>query len=510
MPGSAWQVGRNRDFRGGETQAELPEEVGRNQLIRMENAMLFPSGWLTAAHQADTTLITGATLGVAIVPGANGTYTAHSAAGDGFVYSKLLDTSATTSFTMDAGTPHAVAGSRIVGVHRAVRFLGKDYVPNPNSDDTKDGVLNLTDYSIHNIAGSSATASKLRLYLNRLWMIFSDGTLRHSDNGSASSWNALNTILLPNSEPVVDFHPVQGGAIVYSSTAIYAMYGSTYSDITFIQLAASSPDSPKHFTTGSVEVNGAVFILSAHGVYRATLNGAELIPHRQNVFFRAHYDIFSDPAKTGVTATYLAQFQAILFSWPAVYKIGGQSLIFYLSGAMSKLNRLLPTEFPYIVAMNDVNTDYLVGTVAGTLVKSEYPNPNMLTPQPAILQTRHEDCDSFRDKVWSEFVITTNEPVFGLTLQAYLDYSDTPVTVADNAACAKGENTFWLDDLPRSKTISMLINIDSQSPITLVSDDDENTVITDEYGNELAVGSNPSSWTIKEIRLRYREAGPAL
>lgn len=508
MPGSAWQVGRNRDFRGGETQAKLPEEIGRNQLIRMENAMLFPNGWLTAAHQADTTLITGATLGVAIVPGANGTYTAYSASGDDIVYSKFLDTASEASFPMGAGTMHGVVGSRIVGVQKSVRFLGKDYVPNPNADDTKDGILNLTDFSLINIPGSAATASKLRLYMNRLWLIMSDGTLRHSDNGSATSWNALNTILLQNSEPIVDFHPVQGGAIVYSATAIYAMYGATYSDITFIQLTGTTPDSPKHFTTGSVEIEGSVYILSSAGIYRATLNGVELIPHHQEVYFRNHYDIFSDPSKTGVTATYLTQFRAILFSWPESYKVGGQSLVFHLTGAVSKLNRLLPTVFPYIVAMNDVNTDYLIGTDAGTLAKSEYPNPNMLTPQPAVLQTRHEDCDAYRDKVWSEFVIVTNEIVYGVTVKAYLDYATTPIPVAENVVCVNGENTFWLDDLPRSKTISMEIDIDGNLPMMLVSD--EGVPLTDGFGNGLLAGGNPTNWTIKEIRLRYREAGPAL
>lgn len=510
MPGSSWQMGRARDFRGGETQASLPEEVGRNQLLRIENALLYPSGFLTASHQLDTQLVTGATLGLAIVPSTDGTYNMYSASGNGVVYGQFLDTGADSPVEMTLGSTNNVVGSRIVGVSRAVKFLGKYYCPNPNSDDTKDGILNLTDFTLINIPGSSATAGKLRLYVNRLWMIYSDGTLRHSDNGNAASWNALNVILLPNSEPIVDFHPVQGGAIIYSRSAIYAMYGSTYTDITFIELLQSDTDNPKHFTTGSVEVNGVVYILGAEGVYQASLNGAQLVPHHQETFFKAYHDIYSDPNKT-MTAMYLKDFNAIIFTCPEVYKVGGQSLVFYLTGAYSKLNKLLPTAFPYALAMNDGNTDFIWGSAEGILVKSEYPSANQLTPQVSIIQTRHEDCDTYREKVWSEFALVTEETVYGVTIQALLDCCEDLWTVADNVACTRGENTFWLDELPRSKTISVLITINNGTVLTLVSDDDANDVLVDDdSGDELVASVNPGNWTIKEMRLRYREAGPAL
>lgn len=507
MPASIWQVGRNRDFRGGETQADLPEEVGRNQLLRMENAMIFPGGRLTAAHQVDTETITNAELGVAIILGADGTYTAYAAPGNGILYSQFLDTSSVNPADMASGTETEIAGARIVGVHKSVKFLGKEYCPNPNSDDTKDGILNLTDLELINIPGSSATASKLRLYTNRLWLIYSDGTMRHSDNGSATVWNALNVLLLPNSEPIIDFHPVQGGAIIYSATAIYAMYGSNYTDISFVPLILN-----KQFTTGSIETAGIVFILSTEGVYRAALNGAELLPHHQEVFFSDHFHIFSDPAKV-VTAIHMQDLNAIIFTWREVYHVGGQSLVFYLAnGAMSKLNRLLPTAFPYAMALNDSNTDYLWGVSAGVFAKSAYPSPQMTAPQVAIIQTRHEDCDSFRDKVWSELVIVVDEAaVYGVTVQAVLDESDTPITVASEIACVKGDNTIWLDDLPRSKTISILITINNTASLTIVSDDDSSMILTDDdTGDELVATVNPGNWTIKELRLRYREAGPAL
>lgn len=509
MPGSQWQIGRNRDFRGGETQALLPEEVGRNQLLRMENAMLFPSGYLTAAHQVDTEVITGAQLGVCLVPNANGTYNAYSAPGNGSVYSQFLETSAAAAVDMAAGSVNAVAGARIAGASKSVRFLNKEYCPNPNADDTKDGILNLTDMALINVPGSPATAAKLRLHENRLWLIDSAGTLRNSNNGDATTWNPLNIMLLANSEPLIDFFPVQGGAIAYSSRAIYAMYGSTYSDIQFVPLISGNTDNPKHFTSGSVEAGGVVYILSTEGVYQVTLNGAQLIPHHQEVFFQSMFGILSDPSKV-ISAVYLSRFKAIMFTWPTVYGVG-QSLVFYLTGAFSKINRLLPTTFPYIVGLNDANTDYLMGVSEGVLAKSEYPSRNMLAPQPSIIQTRHEDCDSNREKVWSMFAIITEQVVYGVTVQARLNCCENVVyTVADSIALSAGKNEIWLDELPRSETISIIITIDNTAILTLASDDDPTMLLTDDVGNELVAAVNPGNWTIKELRLRYREAGPSL
>lgn len=505
MAGSSWQIGRVRDFRGGETQASLPEEVGVNQLLRMENAMIFPTGWLTAAHQADVPIVASAPNGLCIVPQNNGTYTAFAAPGNGSVYGQFLDTASNGPVDMTQGSLQAVADAMISGVSKAVKFLGKHYCPSPNADPTKNGILNLTDFTLINVEGTG-TSVKLRRYANRLWLLMSDGKLRISDNGDATTWDQLNVVLLPNSEPVIDFHPVPGGAIVYSASAIYAMYGSTYSDITFISLMESSEENPKHFTTGSVLADGIAYILAADGVHAVALNGAQLIPHHQERFFKACHCIFSDPTKT-ITAVHLQRFKAIIFTWPEVYGVG-QSLVFYIGGAYSKLNKLLPTAFPFIIGMNDGNTDYLVALADGSLAKSEYPSVNMTNPQPSIVQTRHEDCGSYRDKVWSCFTIVTGEVVYGFTLQAVLDESDT-VTVVDSEALSKGENTFWLDDLPRSKTLSMVITIDNSAVLQLCTDDHVD-LLTDAAGNILEVGFNPGNWTIKELRLRYREAGPHL
>jgi hypothetical protein len=513
MPGSIWRTARQRDFRGGETQAALPEEVGRNQLLRMENAMILPNGWLSAAHQIETQIVTGAPLGAVLIPSTDGTYTICSAPGNGIVYERFFDSSTDTSFDMTAGTQHAIAGSRIVGLNKAVKFLGHWYCPNPNSDDTKDGILDLTLWSLINIASSTtATVNKLRVYMNRLWAILSDGKLRISDNGDATTWNALNVVLLPNSEPIIDFLPVQGGVIVYGATSIYAMYGSTFSDITFVPLLPEDDQgaSGRYFTSGAVKVAGTVYILSTEGIYAANLNGAQLIPHQQKDFFRAAYAFLSDATKT-ISAVYLARFRAIVFTWPEVYQSAGKSLVFYIDGAYSKLNWLLPTVYPYILALNDSNTDFLIGSTTSGIIKSEFPSPSDATILHSAIQTRHEDCDASRDKVWSCLVIVTGEVAFGVSVLAYVDYSDSPVTVASSVVCSKGENEFWLDDVPRGKTLSMVVSIDSVSSsenITIVSDDDSSVVLTDENGNELVATVNPRSWTIKELRLRYREAGP--
>jgi len=576
MATSQWQVIRNSDYRGGETQAEIPGEIASNQLIRMENALVYPSGWITAAHQLETEVITNATLGVALAKGADGTYTAYSAPDDDNIYSSLFETGASNYVDMSTLTGVPIAGARIVGAQKTVHFLGKEYCPNPNSTKVTDtransthydlgsfikwstgatvwkctvagttassapsitgkvvgdtvvdggvtwllmtltgtdyqpwnGILNLTDYELISIPNGTATAYKLRLYANRLWLIDSLGELWNCDNGDATTWNPMNIMLLANSEPVIDFHPVPGGAIVYSASAIYAMYGSTYTDITFVPLMQSGVNE-KNFSTGSVEVAGVVYILSSEGVYACTLNGAQLIPHHQETYFADRHGIFSDPSKI-ITSLYLQDFKAIIFTWPEVYDSGLQSLVFYISGAYSKLNRLLPTAYPYALALNDKNTDFLWGKSLGKLYKSEYPSVDLVTYQPSYIQTPHTDCGTARSKVWSEFVIEFDNVTYGVTIQAFIDFSTVPIEIAADEVCVKGDNTFWLDDLPCSKTLSILISINNHTTAFIVSDDDPETFISDEDGNLMVTSINPGNWVIKELRLRFRAKGPDL
>jgi hypothetical protein len=100
--------------------------------------------------------------------------------------------------------------------------------------------------------------------------------------------------------------------------------------------------------------------------------------------------------------------------------------------------------------------------------------------------------------------------VYGVTLTAFLDESEEGQVVQSDIVLVTGENHIWLDELPRSKTLSLLITINNTTTVSIVNDYEEQKVITDELGNEFVSGLNPGNWSIKELRLRYREAGPAL
>ena len=106
--------------------------------------------------------------------------------------------------------------------------------------------------------------------------------------------------------------------------------------------------------------------------------------------------------------------------------------------------------------------------------------------------------------------MTFGEVVYGVTIEAMLDDSTDRTMIVSGNGCRKGDNTFYLDDLPRSKTISMVITINNGAPVTLASDDNMDDLLTDENGNLLTAAINPGNWTLKAMRLRYRDAGPVL
>lgn len=505
-----WLVARQRDFTGGENLATLPEMVGRNQFIRMENALISPSGFITPAHQTDTRLLTNATAGVCLALLTSGLYTFFAAPGDNKLYAGILDTSSGSPVNVGTATTYSVTGAYIKGFSHVVTFLGKNYALNSNPNTSYNGVLNLTDRVLTAIAGKTST--KLKAYTNRLWVVNSDGTLQCSDNGDATTWDALNVLLLPNSEPVIDFIPIQGGAIVYGKTAIYAMYGSDYLDIAFVPLIFN-----KHFTSGNVEVNGVVYILSTEGIYAVTLNRAELIPHNQQSFFQSIFPVLVAASST-ISAINIARFSAILFTWPTSYT-GTQSFIYYYAGkgAYSKINKLLPTDYPYILGLNDKNTDYLVGVAAGAAAKSTYPPVDLLGQYNAYLQTRHEDFDITRLKIWQFLIIEVQEYVYGVTIDTYLDYSNTPIRIATNTVLSPGENLFnfnaseglsTLQNFPASTTISVLIAFNNfQTATNLIAGDTLDTFLTDETGAVLTFATSPAHFTFKGIRVKFRETG---
>ncbi|KAB0668942.1 hypothetical protein F6V30_13980 [Oryzomonas sagensis] len=506
-----WQIHRQRDFRGCETQALLPEAVGRNQLLRMENVLLFSTGYLSSFFELDAAVITGATPGVCLALAFGGAYNAYFAPGDGNVYTSALDTSNDLPLNVSAGTARAVANAYISGIEKPVMFLGKQYCTNPNPDNTKNGILNLTDFTTISIPGK--TIRKLRVYTNRLWAVNSDGTIQISDNGDATVWNPLNILWLPNQEPALDFVPVQGGAIVYGASSIYAMYGADYRDITFVPLQLG-----KRLTGANAESNGVVYILSTEGIYATTLNAAALQPHSQQEFFKSIFPMLTASPQS-ITAVHLQKFYAILYTWPVQYG-GTQSLLYYyLNNGYSKGNLLLPQECPMTLALNDINTDFLFGQSAGTLVKSTYPSRDLQKPHMAVLQTRHEDADSTRQKEWKEFAVTVHDAVFGASIDAFLDYSPYPIAIASNVILSAGDNIFVLNNasgltpgnnFPRARTISIRLTFNNGATVStiLANDTTGNLLKSETTGNYLTFDSTPGDFLIQELRLKYALAGP--
>ena len=491
-----WQIARQRDYRGGEVQALLPEMVARNQLLRMENAMIFPNGFVTAFFQTDVQTLIGASGGIAISPNNNGTWTYYATPTTGTITVGTFNTALDTPVSVGSGTSHAVGSAQMSGASKAVLYLGKWYCPNATG-----GILNLSDFTF--IAISGKNVKHLYIYTNRLWAVCGDGSLMISDNGDATTWNPLNIIFLPNTDPIIDFIPVQGGAIVYSTTSIYAMYGSSYLDITFLLLLDR-----QQFSSGAVDIDGTVFIVGTRGVYAASLNGCQLIPHNQNVYFQQNFPTFSTSAVAIdiVKGIYLQRFEAILFMWDVTYG-ETQGFVFYPQNkAYTKINQLLTSAFPYMLAINDANTDFLIGTDAGVLCKSTYPSANTLNPRESVIQTRIEDADSLRSKVWRELSIDVDQTVYGVSIDASLDDGDTFTNISSGGALlSPGRNVFWLD-LPRSQSISFRFTISNTTDLFL--SDDVGNLLTDDVGNELTFSGVSGSYTLKEVRVKYREAGP--
>lgn len=506
-----WQVHQQRDFRGGETQALLPEIVGRNQLLKMENVLLFTTGYLSAFFQLDTQVIGNASPGMCLHLVSGGIYNTYYASGDNTLRIGSFDSSSSAVADVLAGTSNALNGAYISGLSHAVSFLGKLYCCNPNPDTSKNGILDLTDKTLITIAGK--TAIKLRAYTNRLWIVNSDGTIQISDNGDATTWNALNITWLPNQEPALDFIPVQGGAIVYGASSVYAMYGSSYQDITFSEL-----ESGKRFTSGNVVINGTVYILSTEGIYAVTLNGAKLLPHNQQDYFQSIFSVLAVYPSI-IQGIHLQRFNSIMFSWN-ISAGGTQSLIYYYgNNSYAKANVLLPASFPYLLPLNDINSDFLFPIGEGQLSKSLYPSNNLKYPKKAVLQTRHEDADSARLKEWAEFGIFVHYNVFGVTIEAFVDYSDISIIIASNVILAAGDNIFNLNNasgllsgvnFPSSKTISFRLTFDNQQVVTtiLTNETSGNQLVSETTGNYLAFDSMPGNFMIQSMRLKYCLTGP--
>lgn len=478
-------------------QALLPEMVQRNQLLRMENALIFPNGFITAFFQTDIQSLTHATTGVCLSPNNDGTWTFYATPAAGTIKTGILDTASNIAIDVRTGADHVVASASIAGVCNAVLYLGKWYAPNATA-----GILNLSDMTLIAIPGKNI--KRLYIYTNRLWGVCTDGSLIISDNGDATIWNPLNITFLPNTDPIIDFVPLQGGAIVYSTTSIYAMYGSNYQDLSFVLLLDR-----QQFSSGPVDIDGTVYIVGTRGVYKASLNGVEQVPHAQAVYFQQMFPTFAKSAVAVdvVQGIYLQRFQAILFMWDTQYG-GTQGFVYYpATNSYGKVNQLLPTAYPFILALNDANTDFLIGTAAGVLCKSTYPSAETLAPRGSVIQTRVEDAESLRSKVWRELSVQVAQTIFGVNIDASLDGGEIFTNIATDTALIDGFNIFWLD-LPRSQSISFRFTISNTDTIYL--EDGFGNTLDDNAGNGLTIIGISGNYTLKELRVKYREAGPAL
>ena len=129
-----WQFARQRDFTGGETLATLPELVQRNQMLRMENAIVSPSGEITASWQTDSLLFTQVPGGIILVPIPGGRLLTVFAAKGNDIITFTVDPESPTPYNFNAATgypgyallPQANAVN-IVGITHGVPFLGNNY-----------------------------------------------------------------------------------------------------------------------------------------------------------------------------------------------------------------------------------------------------------------------------------------------------------------------------------------------------------------------------------------------
>lgn len=374
-------------------------------------------------------------------------------------------------------------------------------------------IYNLTDdifISTGALAGKNPV--KLRQYDNRLWAVCDDGSLVFSDNGDATAWDALNIILLPNREPMIDFLPVQGGVILLSRTSAYAMYGSgTYQDTSILPIQdGSAPGSKLMLSDSAVVIDNVAYVLGNKGVHKITLNGMAEIPHDQTAFFTSRYAAWNALSQA-VQGIYLYRFHAILYLFQDGY--GSQGFLYYVkNGAFCKIDMTLPAALPYMVELFSAQADFLLGSGDGTAIcRSVYPAGVLASQRLSTIQTRHEDADSLREKIWRHLGITVAVDTPNVLIQAFLDHSETPAILQYGVVdLVAGDNIIdlfdWNDQYLRSKTISFRIDIGGN--VYLVADGTREVLMN---GNEPLISddvpTNAANFAIREVRLKYCEVG---
>lgn len=512
-----WQYARQRDFTGGENLAKLPELVKRNQFIKMENAIISPEGQVTDCWQMDTLAMQN-TVGIGglvlSAPGSDGQFT--------FWHSNVTEPSGgavrSGTMTMDGtadanvGTVVGITGAQIAGLSYAVSYLGKHYCCNDSG-----GVLNLTNsLKILNGALVGRIPLKLKAYANRLWAVCSGGQLVFSNNGDATTWDAGNIILLPNQEPIIDFIPVQGGAIVYSHTSAYAFYGTgVYQDTSIILIRDNVA-----LSAGAVLVDDSIYVVGNRGMNQIALNGFKELPHNQDAFFAANAAVWNALTTFGtlqletVQAVYLSKFHAILYLMTA--GSATQGFLYYVgANSYAKINQTISysgVRGPFLLPISDGSTDFIVRMASG-ICKSVYPSGALATARPSIIQTRFEDADSTREKIWRHLCLTMDAGAYNAIISVFLDYSETPVSVrAGILDLAQGENTIELFDSNggaiRGKAISVRIELNTLSNLSYLIGTEGQALCGPDGALLTAISMPaPSSFKFREIRIKYCEVG---
>ena len=366
-----------------------------------------------------------------------------------------------------------------------------------------------TNTFINNGALVGVNPVKLREYDNRLWAICDNGTLIFSNNGDATTWDSENIILLPNQEPIIDFQPVQGGVILLSRVSAYAMYGSgSYTDTEILLI-----EDHLLLSDSAVNIDNTVYVLGNRGVHQVTLNGIAEIPHEQAAYFATLYPVWN-AVSGAVQGVYLYRFHAILYLFQTGFAT--QGILFGLQKrTFFKIDQTLPSALPYMLELADQSVDFILATGSGRAIcKSTYPAGVLSAPRTSYLQTRYEDCDSLRDKLWRHLGLTVGVPTNSVAITVYLDQSTAPTPLmVESVDLVQGDNIIELydenGDLLRSKSISILLAIGG---IEYLVDGASGQILTDpttgvELDTDSGLATTPANFVIKEIRLKYREVG---
>jgi hypothetical protein len=176
-------------------------------------------------------------------------------------------------------------------------------------------------------------------------------------------------------------------------------------------------------------------------------------------------------------------------------------MYYVASGAVFKINEALNVDAPYMLALENGDVDFLIYKDFAHICKGTTPAGILTANRLSTIKTAHIDLGTYRQKVAREIAIIIDTPMHSAaTVNVYLDSSETPIEVfagtmvfepgvvlpgvAVDKTLAKGENRIWLD-LPRFTTIAVEIRLES------------GTVM-------------PSSFSLKELRMKYHQTGPSV